>query len=210
MAKVDIYDLKGKKSGQATLPKEIFEAKINKPLMAQAVKVYLGNQRKARAKTKTRGEIRGSTRKIYRQKGTGRARHADRYAPIFVGGGVAHGPTGKENYQRKMSKKMRHLALFSALTSKLKVKEIMVISGLAKVKPKTKEMAKSLFSLQKEKCKISVVLPETLENVIRAGKNIPNLNLIQAKQLNTYQVLNAGQLIFMKESIIVLKKVFLK
>jgi len=210
MAKVDVYDIKGKKTSQTTLPKEMFDAKINKPLMVQAVKVYLGNQRKARAKTKTRGEIRGSTRKIYRQKGTGRARHADRYAPIFVGGGVAHGPTGKENYKRKMSKKMRRLALFSALTSKLKAKEIMVINGLVKVKPKTKEMAKSLFSPQKEKGKISIVLPEVLENVIRAGKNIPNLNFIQAKQLNTYQVLNAGQLIFMKESIIVLKEVFLK
>lgn len=218
MGKIKVYNTSGKSVGQLQLAKEIFAVKINEPLMAQAVRVYLSNQRKARAKTKTRGEIQGSTRKIYRQKGTGRARHGDKYAPIFVGGGRAHGPTGQENYQLKMPKKMRRQALFSALTSKLKNKEIIVVDGLAKIKPKTKEMIKIIKNLKlqiksanrRTKLKASIVLPGSLENVMRAGRNIPGLDLLQASQLNTYQVLNAGQLVLMKESVERIKEVYLK
>lgn len=210
MPKVDVYTLKGNKSSQKIdLPKEIFAAKINSQLMAQAVRVYLANQRKARAKVKTRGEVSGSRRKIWRQKGTGRARHGDRYAPIFVGGGVAHGPTGQESYKLKMSKKMKKKALFSALTSKFGEKEVFVLGGLKKIEPKTKEMAKIIKNLKLSPFKVSLILPEVLENVIRAGRNIPDLKLMQANQLNTYEVLNGGKLIFMKESLEVIKKTFL-
>lgn len=210
MPKADLYTITGRKSGQLSLPKEMFGAAINKQLMAQAVRVYLSNQRKARAKTKTRAEIRGSRRKIWRQKGTGRARHGDKYAPIFVGGGRAHGPTGKENYKLKMSKVMKKKALFSALTSKLKEKEVIAIKGLAKVEPKAKTMAKTLVSLPlKEKKKVLLVLPSILENVIRAGRNLAGVELTQANQLNTYQVLKHDQLVFMEESIEKLKETFL-
>lgn len=216
MPKVDVLTITGRKSGKIDLPKEIFAAKINKQLMAQAVRVYLANQRKAKAKVRTRGEVRGSGRKIWRQKGTGRARHGDRYAPIFVGGGRAHGPTGEENYKLKMSKKMRKSALFSALTSKLKDGEILVVKGLEKVEPKTKEMVGVLQKLSKnwklkpETWNLTIVLPGVLENVIRAGRNIPNASLVQANLLNTYQVLNGGKLILMKESVDKLKETFLK
>lgn len=222
MARIDVYNTKGKKTGKVQLPKEIFGAKINEQLMAQAVRVYLANQRKARAKTKTRGEVIGSGRKIYRQKGTGRARHADRYAPIFVGGGVAHGPTGKENYKLKMPKKMRRKALFSALTSKLKEKAIIVVEGLEKIEPKTKEMVKIMQSLTrltdgqeikiqngKLKEKISLVLPQPIEGVVRAARNIAGLKLRQVSLLNAYEVLNGGKIILTKESIKTLKETFL-
>lgn len=210
MPKVDLYTKTGRKSGQISLPKEIFAASINEQLMAQAVRVYLANQRKSGAKTKTRGEVKGSRRKIWRQKGTGRARHGDKYAPIFVGGGRAHGPTGKENYKLKMSKKMKRKALFSALTSKLKDKELIVVKDLVKAEPKTKEMAKIMASLPlKNKKKILLVLPEVLDNVIRAGRNLVDVDLAQANQLNSYQILNHDQLVFMKESVEKLKKVFL-
>jgi len=208
MPRIDIYNTKGERTGKIQLPKEIFGVKINQSLMAQAVRVYLANQRKARAKTKTRGEVSGSGRKIYRQKGTGQARHGDRYAPIFVGGGVAHGPTGKENYKLKMAKKMRRLALFSALTSRLKEKEVIVIEGLEKIKPKTKEMNQLIKNFKLEG-KILLVLPETIENVLRAGRNIAGLKLLQANLLNTYEVLNGGRLILTKESIKKLKETFL-
>ncbi|KPJ70732.1 hypothetical protein AMJ51_01060 [Microgenomates bacterium DG_75] len=211
MPKVDLYTVVGRKSGQVSLPKEIFAAPINKQLMTQAVRVYLSNQRRAKAKTKTRAEIKGSRRKIWRQKGTGRARHGDRYAPIFVGGGRAHGPTGEENYKLKMSKAMKKKALFSALASKLKNKEIIAVKGLAKIEPKTKEMAKTIASLPlKEKKKVLLVLPSVLENVIRTGRNLVGVDLVQASQLNTYQVLNHDQLVFMEESIEKLKETFLK
>lgn len=238
MPKVDVITITGAKSGKIDLPKEIFAAKVNPQLMAQAVRVYLVNQRRAGAKVKSRSEVSGSRRKIWRQKGTGRARHGDQYAPIFVGGGVAHGPTGEENYRLKMSKKMKKRALFSALTSKFKAKEILVVKGLEKIEPKTKEMAKIIKNLtrprpdeveklkikndsdperiensrqsrNKSKFKISVILPEILENIIRAGRNISGLNLRQAKQLNTYEVLNGGKLVFMDKSLEVLKDTFL-
>ncbi|MBU3956864.1 50S ribosomal protein L4 [Patescibacteria group bacterium] len=210
MPKADLYTITGRKSGQLSLPKEMFGVAINKQLMAQAVRVYLSNQRKARAKTKTRAEIRGSRRKIWRQKGTGRARHGDKYAPIFVGGGRAHGPTGKENYKLKMSKVMKKKALFSALTSKLKDKEVIAIKGLAKIEPKTKVMAKTITGLPlKEKKKILLVLPSILDNIIQAGRNLAGVELTQANQLNTYQVLKHDQLVFMEESIEKLKETFL-
>lgn len=211
MPKADLYTLTGRKSGQISLPKEIFAAPVNESLMTQAVKVYLSNQRKAKAKTKTRGEIKGSRRKIWRQKGTGRARHGDRYAPIFVGGGRAHGPTGEENFKLKMSKTMKKKALFSALSSKSKAKEIIAIKGLAKIEPKTKAMAKTLKALPLKKSKkILLVLPSVLENVIRAGRNLSGLELVQANQLNPYQILNHDQLILMEESLEKIKETYLK
>lgn len=207
MPKVNVYNTKGETTGKVTLPKEVFGAKINEQLMAQAVRVYLANQRRARAKTKARGEVIGSGRKIYRQKGTGRARHGDRYAPIFVGGGIAHGPRG-EVKRLKMPKKMKRLALFSALTSKLKAKNVIVMKGLEKIKPKTKEMAKIMQNLKLEG-KMILILPEKIENVMRAARNIANLKLIQANLLNTYEVLNGGKLIFARDSIKKLKETFL-
>lgn len=215
MTRVVLFNTKGKKIGKVQLPKEIFGAKINEQLMAQAVRVYLATKRKAQAKTKTRGEVAGSGRKIYRQKGTGRARHGDRYAPIFVGGGVAHGPTGQESYKLKMPKKMRRLALFSALTSKLKEKNLIVIEGLEKIKPKTKEIMKVMENLKckmekkKLKEKISLILPEPMENVIKGARNIAGVRLTQANLLNAYEILNGGKLIFTKESIKRLKETFL-
>lgn len=209
MPKVNVLATNGKKVGTVKLPKEIFGVEVNKDLIALAVRVYLANQRKARAKTKRRGEVVGSRRKIWRQKGTGRARHGDRYAPIFVGGGVAHGPTGREDWKLKLSKKMRCKALFSALTSKLKEGEIIVVAGLEKVKPKTKEMAKVLQRLTQSR-KLTVILPKRTENVIRAARNIKGVSLAQANLLNTYEVLNGGTLIFMKESVDKLEETFLK
>jgi large subunit ribosomal protein L4 len=124
MLKVDVYNHKGEKTGSLSLPKEIFGQKINNKLLAQAVRVYRGRKRKASAKTKSRSEVVASKRKIWRQKGTGRARHGSRNAPIFVKGGVAHGPTGKQNFTKKLSKKMKKAALKSALATKAGDKKI--------------------------------------------------------------------------------------
>lgn len=201
MPKVDLLTIDGKKAGKIDLPGKIFAAKVNQPLMAQAVRVYLANQRKAKAKTKSRGEVSGSGKKIWRQKGTGRARHGDRYAPIFVGGGVTHGPKGDRNYKLKIAKKMKQAALFSALTSKLKAKEILIIKDLAAIKPKTKEMAKVIHNLQLESAKILLVLPEKIDNVLRAGRNLENIDLVEAGLLNTYQVLKQGKIVLMKEAV---------
>jgi len=212
MPKTDLLDINGKKVGTINLPREIFAAEVSPALMAQAVRVYLANQRKAHPKTKTRAEVNRTKAKWYRQKGTGRARHGSRAAPIFVGGGVAHGPTGEQNYQLKMPKKMKKAALFSALTSKFKEKEILVVKGLEKIEPKTKKMAEFLTKskIQSTKSKILLVLPKMLENIILAGRNLENFEISYSADLNTYQVLASDKLIFLPESVDKLKEVFLK
>jgi len=117
---------------KAKIPAKMAKVKIDQQLMAQAVRVYLSNQRSALAKTKTRGEVARTTAKMYKQKGTGRARHGAYSAPIFVGGGVAFGPTGGQNYRRKMSKALGKLAFASALALKFGEKTIWTLRQLLK------------------------------------------------------------------------------
>lgn len=204
---IDVFDTKGQAAGKMELPKVCFAAKINPVLMAQAVRVYLANQRQGTVSAKTRGQVKGSTRKIYRQKGTGRARHGDIKAPIFVGGGVAFGPKMRD-LSKKMPKKMKKLALSSALTGKFKEGRIKLISGWEKISGKTKEMAK-ILSLERN-FKVLFVLADNnqTEKVKRAAGNLENVTLIPASLLNTYEVLRHDKLVFMKEAIEILAKRF--
>ncbi len=204
-----MFTITGAKSGSFALPKEIFGTKINQALMAQAVRVYLANQRLGTVSTKTRGEVDGSSKKIYRQKGTGRARHGTLRAPIFVKGGVAHGPKPRD-YSLKLPPKMKKAALFSALSLKTKDGEIKVLSGLTKIEPKTKIMNSLLKKITDEGKKNRVLLvtsanPKDLGNVYKASRNIRNVEVLNAEFLNAYQVLRHKNLLFMKESIEVLK-----
>ena len=204
-----MYDVKGAKNGTFALPKEIFGAKINDPLMAQSVRVYLANQRQGNAHTKSRGEIDLTTAKWYRQKGTGRARHGAKSAPIFVGGGVAHGPR-KHSFSLALPKKMRRAALISALSQKATDGEIIVVSGFSKIEPKTKIMNQDSDKNYRG-CKGKILLvtagvPKDLPNVFRAGKNIKNLDLISANLVNTYEILKHKNLLIMKESVDMLVK----
>lgn len=211
---VDVFDTKGKVIGKTSMPKEIFAAKVNPVLMAQAVRVYLANQRKGTASTKTRGEIHASTRKIYRQKGTGRARHGAISAPIFVGGGVVFGPKPRD-YSLSLPKKMRRKALSSALTTKLKDQAVRVVDGLEKLEPKTKVMYKTITLIaegegQRVKGKILLIIPEKVESVQRAARNIEGVTIRPANLLNTYEVLNNDMLLFMKDSIEELEGIWTK
>ena len=213
--KIDVLDTQGKVVEKISLPEEIFAAKVNEKLVAQAVRVYLFNQRQGTASTKTRGEVKGSRRKIWRQKGTGRARHGDRYAPIFVGGGVAHGPRPRD-FSLKLPKKMKRRALFSALSAKLKEKGIMVVKGLEKIRPKTKEMVKVMKNLalkmedSKLRDKVLLVFTKKGENIILAGRNLENLTLCQVNLLNAYKVLACEKIIFTKRAVSLLEETFLK
>ncbi len=206
-----VYDTKGKAVGKVTLPAEIFGVAENPKLLAQAVRVYLANQRQGNASTKNRGEVRGSTRKIYQQKGTGRARHGGIRAPIFVGGGIALGPR-PHDFSMNLPQKMKKLALFSALSSKLRDDEIKIISELDKIQPKTKIMAKILKVLDING-KTLLVTPggsKDFEKVYRSARNIKDMKIITAPTLNTYEVLDTNKIILMKDSIDQLKKHFLK
>lgn len=215
---VDVFDIKGKVVETLSLPKEIFGSKVNDKLMSQAIRVYLTNQRRGTVSTKTRGQVRGSTRKIWRQKGTGRARHGAIRAPIFVHGGVAFGPKPRD-FSLQFPKKMRRAALFSALSAKLSDKEIKIVKGLFKIEPKTKSMMMVLksLSLNDKKKKILLVMPsldesskQELQTLTRAVRNIEGVSFLPANNLNTYVVLNNKMLLLMKESVPFLEKTFLK
>ena len=201
MPSITIHNFEGKAAGNLELPESLFGVKVNSALMAQAVRVYLSNQRHAVARTKDRGEIDRTKAKWFRQKGTGRARHGSRSAALFVGGYKAHGPAGTQNYRLKMSQKMRQAALKSALTTKLQDQQIMLLAGLDKLTPKTREAWRVLKNLKLDNGKIMVVMPEKIETVIRAFRNLPNVSLELASDLNTYTTLNAGMMVFTKEGI---------
>ncbi|MEK7551422.1 MAG: 50S ribosomal protein L4 [Patescibacteria group bacterium] len=212
--KLSVYNTLGKSTETLTLPKEIFGVEINKNLMTQAVRVYLANQRRGTVKTKSRGEVNISTRKIYRQKGTGRARHGAASAPIFVGGGVAFGPRQRD-YSMKLSQKMKQRALFSSLTSKVKDGEIMLVSGLAKLEPKTKNMVSLLQKLQLKGKKNGVLLvtprpTKDFDSVVKATRNIEGVSVTASNLLNTYEVLRARKILLMKESVDALKETYIK
>lgn len=205
MIKADLITIDGKKENKISLSEKIFSVSENLPLVAQSVRVYLSNQRKASAKVKTRGEVSGSGRKIWRQKGTGRARHGDQYAPIFVGGGIAHGPTGKENYKLKMPKKMKKTALCSALSIKMHDKAIVFVEDVSKVGQKTKKMNEFLRALKidvkKKTPNILVVIPEISEKNTVSGRNIAGLNYTKPGFLNAYVVSNSDLIIFDKRAV---------
>jgi len=210
MPQIKVLNTSAKNIKSITLPKEIFSAQVRPALMAQAVKVYLSNQRQAPAKTKSRGEVKVSKSKIWRQKGTGRARHGSKNAPIFVGGAKAHGPTGKQNYRLKLAKKMKQLSLFSALTSQLQDKNIMVVDGLEKLAPKTRKINLVFNKLLKNPKKISLILDKPIDSIRRSTNNLPYITISMAQNLNTYNVLNANTLIFIPNSIKTLKDHYLK
>ncbi len=206
-----LYDIEGKEKGTLTLPKEIFAVEVKPALIAQAIRVYRANQRQGTAKTKTRGQVTGSTRKIYRQKGTGRARHGAIKAPIFVGGGIAHGVTPRD-YSLSLPKSQRQKALFGALSTRAKDKEIIAIAeaGLDKV-AKTKVVYNFLKGLKLEGKKTTFVLPSTaFKTFARAARNIERLDLVDAVSLNTYQALSGGRLIFLESAVAKLKEHFFK
>jgi len=207
--KMDVFDITGKVVSSIELPKELFEAKINNSLMAQAVRVYLANQRQGTQSTKTRGEVRGSTRKIYRQKGTGRARHGGITAPIFVGGGIALGPKPRD-FSMEMPQKMRRAALSSALTQKMTANMVKIVDGLDNLKPKTKTFVEALkkLELDQENKKILVLMPGKVSDLQKAMHNVKGVTFLPANQVNTYETLNAKNLIIMKSAIEVLDKTF--
>jgi len=200
----EVFDVDGKSVEEIELPKAIFAAKVNDKLLAQAVRVYLTNQRQGTVSTKTRGEVAGSTRKIYRQKGTGRARHGSIKAPIFVGGGVVFGPKPRD-FSLKMPKKMKTKALIFALSYKFKNNQILIIDSLKKLANKTKAMIKTLTNLNLE-TKKGKLLTKTLlitksPKLSLAGRNIQNLNFIPVNLLNPYLILANEKIIFTKEAL---------
>lgn len=198
---IDVYGLDGTVEKTVTLPKEIFAVGGNAKLLAQYVRVYLANQRQGTSSTKTRSEVTGSTKKIYRQKGTGRARHGASKAPIFVGGGIAFGPKPRD-YSLKMNKKQKRKALFYSLSLKAKDKEIVGVSDKTlTVKPQTKKIAELLTKMGVGASKVLIVLSDTRNNLYLSSRNIANVDIVTAQTINPYEVLNHSKILFTENAV---------
>ncbi|MBI2021580.1 50S ribosomal protein L4 [Candidatus Daviesbacteria bacterium] len=195
---VPVFSLAGRAAGTLNLPKEIFGADVNSSLLAQAMRVYLANQKGHFSHTKTRAEVEGSTRKIFRQKGTGRARHGAVRAPIFVGGGIALGPKSRKVIL-DLPKKMKTKALISALSQKMKDNEVLAISGLEKMTGKTKEVAQFIQKIGKKSALI--VADQKKDQSSRAVRNLKGVELLTENQLNAYEVIKHQSLILTREAV---------
>src|SRR3989344_486509 len=195
-----IYDQKGVSAGAVFLPAKVFAAKWRSDLVHQVVEGMRSNKRAGTADTKDRGEVRGGGRKPWKQKGTGRARHGSSRSPIWVGGGVTHGPLAEKNYKRKISKKMRAQALFSVLSRKLKDNEIIFVDSLASADIKTKQAVRVMENLAKatgfksldnsKKKRVLIAIYGRSEKTEKSFRNLPQLELVFLKNLNTLLVLN--------------------
>ncbi len=195
-----IYDQKGNVTGEVDLPAKVFAAKWRSDLVHQVVQSMRSNKRAGTADTKDRGEVRGGGRKPWKQKGTGQARHGSSRSPIWVGGGVTHGPLAEKNYKRKISKKMRAQALFSVLSKKMKDGEILFVDSLAPSSIKTKDAVKTFQNLIKvsgwktvdasKKPRVLTALFERSEKTEKSFRNISQLEIVFLKNLNPFDVLN--------------------
>jgi large subunit ribosomal protein L4 len=192
----------GEEVSTVELPAMIFEAKVNRDLMHQALVRQLANARVGTHDTKTRGEVNRTTAKWYRQKGTGRARHGSKKAPIFVGGGRAHGPKPRD-YSQDMPRKMRRAALRSALTIKASSGDIVVLDQLVMDQPKTREMVGLIDRLVGDNTAL-VVLPGGDENVEKSARNLADVKTLRAHYLNIRDLLGFRKVVLPLSSLEVL------
>ncbi len=207
---VKTYNQLGKVVSQTRLPAEIFGQKVNPDLVHQVALSQMANRRRAIAHTKGRGEVRGGGRKPWRQKGTGRARHGSIRSPLWRGGGVTFGPTKERVFKKKISKKMRRKALLQVLSSKAQNNFLILLDKIQLAEPKTKLMAKIIGNLPCKEGSRLIALPGMDKDIIRAARNLPKTEIIQAKDLNVLELLNFKYLVMPKESIKVIKENFVE
>jgi len=198
--KLQVINIDGKKTENIELSDKIFSVKPNKNLIQSIVDWQLNHFKPRTAKTKQRNEVKGSTSKIYAQKGTGGARHSSRKAPIFVGGGVAHGPKGSVYKVKKINKKIRKLGLLYLLTQKNKVNSLFVVEDFKKEITKTKLFSKFL---EKNKLQNSLIISDenSRSKIIKSARNIPNLKIIKQEGTNVYDLLKYKNVVFTITSI---------
>lgn len=205
---VAIYNISGAETGKkATLNDAIFGIEPNNHAIYLDVKQYLANKRQGTHKSKQRNEVAGSTRKLKKQKGTGGARSGSILSPLFPGGGRVFGPVPRD-YSFKLNKKLKQLARKSALTYKAKENAITVVEDFAMEAPKTKEFIAITKNLKLEDKKILLVLPETNPVISLSARNLQNVKVIPASNLNTYDVMNAVSIVLAETSIEAVNQMF--
>ena len=194
---------------QTSLPKDIFDVPMNADLLHQVVVSQMANRRTVIADAKRRGDVRGGGIKPWKQKGTGRARHGSRRSPIWIGGGVTHGPTSERIFKKILPKNIKRKALFVALSEKARTGFIKVIDTLELKEAKTKSMLGILNKLGiNGSCLI--VLPKMDNNLILATRNIPKISTIQAKDINCLDIITAKTILIDKEGVEIIKETFKK
>jgi large subunit ribosomal protein L4 len=189
MPQIQVYNAAGASISSMEVSDRVFDAPENTALVHQAVVAYLANQRQGNAKALTRGEVSGGGKKPYRQKGTGRARQGSTRAPQWIGGGVVFGPLPRD-WRQRMPQKMRQGALRCVLSDKVRNERIKVLDGFGLEAPRTRAMVDLLKAISVTR-KVLVVLDERDENVVQSMRNIPEVRLVPASILNTYDVINA-------------------
>jgi large subunit ribosomal protein L4 len=191
MATVDLRTRDGASDGTVELDDAVFGAPVNVPAMHQVVTAQLAAARRGTSKVKGRGEVSGGGRKPYRQKGTGRARHGSIRAPQWSGGGIAHGPSGEQNYTKRVPKKLKQVALRSALSDRAATGDVVVVRDLHFDAPRTKDAVALLDALGLAGKQVLLVLATVDPPVIRSFRNLPEVHLLTVDQLNTYDVLTS-------------------
>ena len=205
MPKVDLLNIEGKKVGDIELSDDIFAVEVNEDVMHEVVVNYLANQRQGTQSTKTRSEVTGGGKKPWKQKGTGRARQGSIRAPQWIKGGIALGPKPR-SYKYTLNKKVRRLALKSALSSKVLENKLIVLDSLNFDEIKTKNMSKVLSNLNVTKA--LVVLPESNLNVQASARNIPNVKTALVNTINTYDILKYDAFVVTKDAVAKIEEVY--
>ncbi len=206
MPNCSVFDSKGNKVSDIALADSIFGIEPNVSAMHLCVVNYLANQRQGTQSTKTRSEVSGGGKKPWRQKGTGRARQGSTRAPQWTHGGIAHGPKPRE-YGFSINKKVRKLAMRSALSSKVAAEEMIVLESLELEAIKTKEVVKVLSALETGK-KVLIVLPEKNDVIYRSARNIAGVNVSMVNTLNVYDILNSDTIVVLKDAVAKIEEVY--
>ena len=206
MAKVTMLNMQGANAGTIELNDEIFAITPNEFAVHAVVKNFLANQRQGTQSAKTRGEVRGGGKKPFRQKGTGRHRQGHSTDPSQVGGGIVFAPKPRD-YRYTLPKKLRRLAMKSALSSKVAENQIVVVDELKFEEPKTKEMLKFLQAVNADK-KALIITAEKDENVVKSAANIPGVRTALATTMNVYEIVNHGSFIVTKEAVELIEEVY--
>jgi large subunit ribosomal protein L4 len=200
MTEIDVKNAKGRKAGSVELPADVFDVQVNVPLIHQVVVAQLAAARQGTHSTKSRGEVRGGGRKPYRQKGTGRARQGSIRAPQFTGGGIVHGPTPRD-YAQRTPKKMKAAALRGALSDRARHGRVHVIAGFVEGDAPSTKAALAALGAVTDRDNVLVVAARGDELTVRSLRNVPQVHLIAADQLNTYDVLCSDDVVFTRSAL---------
>lgn len=207
MPKVAVYDITGAKTGDMELNDNVFGVEVNEAVLHQAVVMQLANQRLGTASTKTRGFVRGGGRKPWKQKGTGRARAGSIRSPLWVGGGTVFGPQPR-SYAFSMPRKVRRLAIKSALTAKIQGGEMFVVEDINFAAPKTKDVVKMLGDFNAADNKALIITGDVVENVEKSSRNIPGVKAIASSGVNVYDLLYHDKVFITKDAVSKIEEVF--